>query len=268
MKKLLMHKRSILMMAACFLTLAGIATGTLLIWRSSFNQNTVAASANELVPIYCVQTDKKIASLGINCAWDDSDVDKWLEILDSENVKATFFVVGDWCEKYPDALKKIYEHGHEIGNHSDTHPDMTKLSQKEISEEIQSAGNKIKEITGCSPTLFRAPSGAYNDLVIKSAEQLGYTCIQWNVDSIDWKGLSSQDIENRVLSKLENGSITLFHQGKENSLNALANILKKAKEEGFTFVPVSELIYKENYYINATGKQIPNSDSTNSSESK
>lgn len=264
MKYLLLHKNTIIAVVGCFATLMAAAICTMLIWRSRSMKMALPTMTNELVPIYCVETDKKVISLGINCAWDDEDVDEWLKVLDDENVKATFFVVGNWCDKYSDSLKKIYEHGHEIGNHSDTHPDMTSISQEMITHEIESAGKKIQKITGSAPSLFRAPSGAYNDLVIKSAQNMGYTCIQWSVDSIDWKGLSSAEIEERVISRLDSGAITLFHQGKENSLKALPNIIKEAKAQGFSFVPVSELIYKDNYYINASGKQIPQ----NKSEAK
>ncbi len=264
MKFITVHKKTILASIGCIITLTGAAVCSMLIWRSHTENQAVSPMSNKLVPIYCVETDEKVLSLGINCAWDNADVDKWLEVLDNTDIKATFFIVGTWCDKYPESVKKIYEHGHEIGNHSDSHPDMTKLSKNDIKKEIETAGNKIEKITGEAPNLFRAPSGAYNDILLICAQELGYKNIQWSIDSIDWKGLTSSEIEQRVISKLDSGAITLFHQGKENSLAALPNIISAAKEQGYSFVPVSQIIYNDNYYINSSGKQI----SRNSSDNK
>lgn len=260
MKYAVIRKKTLLISASA-LCLAVVGAVGFWLWKAAGSTAAASANAQGKLPIYCVQTEEKKISLGINCAWDDAQLDQWLQILQQHDATATFFVVGDWCEKYPEALKKISDAGHEIGNHSDTHPDMTKLSDDQIREELKGASQKIQTITGKTPTLFRAPSGAYNDAVINTAEKLGYTCIQWNVDSIDWKGPTAEQIQERVLQKLKPGSITLFHLGKQNSLDALDGILTQAQEQGYSFVPVSQLIYKENFHLNASGKQIPDNSS-------
>lgn len=209
------------------------------------------------LPIYSVEREDKAIALGINCAWDDSDILPILEILDKAGVKATFFVVGQWCEKYPDAVKAIQEAGHEIGNHSDRHKDMTKLDRSDIVEEIETASDKVEEITGIRPKLFRAPSGAYNDLLVETARELGYEVIQWDCDSIDWKGYTADEICDRIEERAKPGSITLFHAGAKHTAEALPRILDYLKEEGYTILPVSEMIYWEDYEINVQGRQFP-----------
>lgn len=157
----------------------------------------VSAAPREL-PIYSVETPEKVLSLGINCAWDDSDIDEILKLLDERGVKATFFVVGTWADHYPDAVRRIAAAGHEVGSHSNTHPDMTKLGREEIAQQLDASGSKLEALTGQRPVLFRAPSGAYNNLVVSTARALGWEVIQWSNDSLDWKGLSVEEITARV----------------------------------------------------------------------
>ncbi len=207
------------------------------------------------LPIYSVETEKKQLALGINCAWDNSDIPLLLQTLKDADVKATFFIVGDWCEKFPESVKALAEAGHEIGNHSNHHPDMAKLTKEEIIKEINRASDRIEAVTGKRPELFRAPSGSYNNLVIETAKEQGYIPIQWNLDSRDWKGPSPEEMTKRIVSNVQNGSITLFHAGKENTDKALPEIIRQLKEKGYEFVPVGDLIYREHYTIDHTGQQ-------------
>ncbi len=115
--------------------------------------------------------------------WDDLDTDKLIEILNKYNVKATFFMVGSWVEKYPESVKKFADNGHEIVNHSDTHPHINQLSEEKIKEEITKCDDKIEAITGKRPNLFRGPYGEYNNTVIKAADAVGHKVIQWDVDT-------------------------------------------------------------------------------------
>lgn len=219
----------------------------------------VDAMANiRSLPIYSVETknQEKLVSLGINCAWGDGDIDNILSILDFEQVKATFFLVGDFCDKHPEAVKKIYEHGHEIGNHSDTHPDMPSISEEKMRAEIENCSDKIKKITGKKPRLFRAPSGAYNDNVIDTATELGYYPIQWSLDSLDWKDKTPQEMEARIIPKLTYGDILLFHNDTQYTSTALQGIIEKIKASGYEFKTVGELIFKDDYKIDATGRQL------------
>ncbi|WP_242968943.1 polysaccharide deacetylase family protein [Marasmitruncus massiliensis] len=134
------------------------------------------------LPIYSVNTPEKQMALTINCAWDDSDVDQLLQILEDRNIKATFFIVGDWCDKYPDAVRKLADAGHELGSHSDTHPDMARQTREQITAELNASRRKIEDVSGQEIHLFRPPSGSYNNLVVSAARALGWEVIQWSND--------------------------------------------------------------------------------------
>lgn len=219
---------------------------------------TIDVSAQlKSLPIYSVETEnqeKKVA-LGINCAWGNEDIPQILETLEQEKIKATFFVVGDWCAKYPDTVRQIAQQGHEIGNHSDSHPDMVNLSEEEIKAEIENCSLKVEQATGQKPNLFRCPSGSYNNKVIEIAKEMGYFPIQWSIDSLDWKGKTTKEMEERILPKLTYGDILLFHNDTRYTMEALPEIIQKIKGEGYTFVPVGELIYQGDYRIDVTGRQ-------------
>jgi len=214
-------------------------------------------SSQRLVPIYNVATDRPAVSLGINCAWGDDDLPDILAALDRYGVKATFFVVGDWCEKHPQSLRLIYDAGHELGSHSDTHPDMSRLDAAGVEAELDGCAEKIAAVTGTQPLLFRPPSGAYSNTLIETAERLGYRVIQWSVDTLDWKGLSAGEICSRVLSRLRRGDIVLLHCGAPHTAEALPELLEGIASLGLEAVPVSELIYHEDYTIDHAGVQHP-----------
>lgn len=161
-------------------------------------------------------------------------------------------------DKYPESVKALSDAGHEIMNHSDTHPHMTALSAEEIKKEVESCDEKIESITGKTPTLFRAPYGDYDDKVVSTLREINHYTIQWDVDSLDWKELPADEITQRVVEKVCPGSIVLFHNAAINTPEALPQIIEKLQGEGYSIVPVSELILTENYHIDVTGKQIPN----------
>ena len=161
-------------------------------------------------------------------------------------------------EHYPEDVKRIARAGHDIGNHGDHHKYMTRLSEEEQRREIQGAGDKAKALLGVSMELFRPPYGDYDSQVVETAESLGYYVIQWSVDSLDWQGVSVEDMVERVTAATENGSILLFHNDVKNTPEALRQILKILSERGYQFVTVEELIYTDDYRIDATGKQHKN----------
>ncbi len=208
-----------------------------------------------LVPIYSVDRNDNKISISFDCAYGADYTLKLLDILDEYDVKCTFFVVKFWADKFPDVLKEISNRGHEIGTHSSTHPNMSKLSEAQIISELTTSSQKITEITGKKVELFRPPYGDYDNQVIKVSEKLGLYTIQWDVDSIDWKDISSKEIVNRVVKKTKSGSIILCHNNGLHTHEALPYILSNLKEKGFTFVPIGELIYKENYTIDSFGIQ-------------
>ncbi len=209
-----------------------------------------------LLPIYCVDRgEEKICSLTFDAAWDDADTDQLISILDRYGVKATFFVVGDWVKKYPESVRKFHEHGHEIMNHSDTHPHIDQLSDERVKEEIVGCSDKIEAITGVRPTLFRGPYGEYNNTVIEVAESLGLYVLQWDVDSLDWKDLAAEDIVTRVVKRVEPGSVMLFHNGAKNTPKALPMLIEKLQAEGYQFVPATELLLSGETEIDHQGRQ-------------
>ena len=194
----------------------------------------------------------------MNCAWNADDIDSILETLKNNDVHITFFIVGDWADKYPEAVKKIHEAGHEIGSHSNTHPHVNNLSSEKNLEEIQLSVNKLERITGNKTTLYRAPYGEYNDTVIKTARENGYFTIQWNLDTLDYKGLTGEEMWNRLKNKLDKGSIILSHNGTNHTADSLDMLIKNIKSKGFKVTTVSDLIYQNNYTINKNGTQISN----------
>lgn len=214
---------------------------------------------DKLLPIYCVDKgEEKVVSLTFDAAWDDTDTDILIGILQKYNVPATFFMVGSWVEKYPESVKKFHEAGHEIMNHSDTHPHIDQLSDEKIKAEIKNCNDKIENATGVRPILFRGPYGEYNNAVIKEAEAQGMFTLQWDVDSLDWKNLSPDEIVKRVTSRAKPGSIMLFHNGAKHTPEALPQVIERLQADGYRFVKASELIYKDNYTIDHSGKQSAN----------
>lgn len=207
------------------------------------------------LPIYSVEREDKKIAISFDCAWGTDYTDKLLEVLGREQVHATFFMVEFWAEKYPDYVKKIDEAGHEIGTHSATHSYMSKFSEEQIREELASSSEAIETVTGKRPELFRAPYGDYNDRLIRTARGEGFYTIQWDVDSLDWKDLSANDIAMRVISRVQSGSIILCHNNGAHTAEALPIILDTLKNKGYEFVPVGQLIYRDNFTVDANGRQ-------------
>lgn len=210
------------------------------------------------LPIYSVDTPEKRIAISFDAAWGDEFTDDILDTLDKYNVKSTFFLVGFWVDKYPDWVKEISNRGHEVGNHSSTHPHMSKISKAQIIQELKETGDKIQGITGIQPTVFRPPFGDYNNLLIETAEELGYYTIQWDVDSLDWKEMGVDPVVDRVTRNVKSGSIVLFHNNAKYIAEFLPMVIEKLQQQGYEIVPISDLIYKENFMIDHAGKQKQN----------
>lgn len=228
----------------------------------SVNGNNVASVyfGNSLrkIPIYNVETTEKIVAISFDAAWGADKTEKIMEILKEYNANATFFLVGFWVENYPEITKKIAENGFEIGTHSNTHPDMVKLDSEQIKLELETSVKTIENTANVKVELFRAPFGSYNDTLINVAESLNLMTIQWDVDSLDWKGISAVDITTRVLNKVYNGSIILCHNNSDHILEALPMMLDRLIKRGYKITCISDVIYKDNFSINHAGKQIKN----------
>lgn len=210
------------------------------------------------VPIYSVDTSEKQVAISFDAAWGADKTEEILEILDEFDVNATFFLVGFWVDDYTDMVKKIDEAGCEIGTHSNTHPDMVKLDKESVSEELSTSVSKIEAVTGKKVTLFRAPFGSYNNQLLEVAEGMGLKTIQWDVDTLDWKGLSASEINSRVLSKVQNGSIILMHNNSDHVLDGLRLILTTLKNKGYQIGSIGELVYADNYTVDRNGVQHQN----------
>ena len=237
-----------IIIAACAITAAFILAFAVPRTVRVFNVN------GREIPIYSVERDDNKIAVTFDCAWNDEDIDAILKTLSDYNCRATFFVVGTWAEKYPDAVRKISEAGHEIGNHSYNHADYTKLGKKDIQADLDKCDAVIEGIIGVKPKLMRAPSGGYNDTVVKAAEDSGRTYIQWSVDGIDYGDSEAQAIYERCVKRTKAGDIILLHNGTKNTANVLPKILE-ALECKFEFAPVGELIYTDNFTIDNTGRQ-------------
>lgn len=220
------------------------------------NAATTTTASTRLLPIYCTDKQEKIVAMSFDAAWGNEDTDDLIKIMDKYNIKTTFFVVGGWVDKYPESVKQLADAGHEIMNHSNTHPHMTQLSDAEIKKELLDCDAKIEKITGTKPTLFRAPYGDYNNNVITAANETNHHTIQWDVDSLDWKNLTPPEIKERVLSKVKPGSIILFHNAALHTPKALPEIIENLQADGYKIVKVSDLIIKDNYKIDPSGKQL------------
>ena len=214
----------------------------------------VSASKREL-PVYCVQQDEKIVALSFDAAWGNEDTQTLIDILDQYGVNTTFFVVGDWVDKYPESVQALAEAGNEVMNHSSSHAHFSALSTSEITADISACNDKIEAITGVRPTLFRCPYGEYDDHVIKAVNSLDMTAVQWDVDGLDWKGISADQIARRVLDRVQPGSIVLFHNAAEHTPEALPKILEALLSDGYRVVPVSQILLEGDCFIDSTGRQ-------------
>lgn len=216
-----------------------------------------AAQSARRLPVYSVDGRGKTVSLSFDAAWGNEDTQTLINILGKYKVHATFFVVGEWVDKYPESVKALSKAGEEVMNHSDTHPHMTKLSRADMLKQINACDDKVEKVTGKRPTLFRAPFGDYNNALVEAVSETGHTCIQWDVDSLDWKGIGASQIQKNVLSKVQDGSIILFHNAALHTPEALPGIIASLQKQGYRIVPISQLIYTQDYTIDVAGRQHP-----------
>ncbi len=249
--KMILLKRKTLTVLSCLLAAA------CMFYVVNYPAAVGAAATERQLPIYCVQRDQKMLSISFDAAWGNEDTQQLIDILAKYNVKATFFVVGDWVDRYPESVKALHDAGHEVMNHSNTHAHLPQLSADEIVADLNACNDKIEAVTGVRPTLIRPPYGDYDDHSILAIRSMGMEPIQWDVDSLDWKELPAGEITQRVVSRVKPGSIVLFHNAALHTPEALPSSLEQLLQEGYTFVPISELILSGEYSINHEGRQCP-----------
>ena len=216
----------------------------------------VLARKREL-PVYSVDRDDGKIAISFDAAWGGEKTIKILDILDENGVKATFFLVDIWTQRFPELVKEIAARGHEIGNHSTTHPKMSSLSREKIAQELEVMSTNVERLIGQRPTLFRPPYGDYNNDVVLTARQNGYEVIQWSVDSLDWKNKGVQPLIDRATKNVKSGDIVLFHNDSQYIVEALPTILRSYREQGLTAGPVSSVLLPGQTTIDPQGKQHP-----------
>ncbi len=195
-------------------------------------------------PIYRAHPDKPTVSLLVNVAWGNEYLPKMLSVLKKHNVEATFFLEGRWAKGSPELVKTIVDAGHEIGNHSYTHPNMEVLSAEATRKELQETNKVIKAVTGVNPVLFAPPSGAFRAETVKIADELKMETILWSVDTIDWQKPSPAVLTERVLSKVHNGAFVLMHP-TDTTAKSLDNLIVQIKKKNFHIKTVSDSLKEE-----------------------
>ena len=235
--------------------LALIAAVVLIFWAVNTPAVVGVSASKRELPVYCVQQEEKLVALSFDAAWGNEDTQTLIDILNDHGVNTTFFVVGDWVDRYPESVRDLSEAGNEVMNHSSSHAHFSSLTSAEITADISACNDKIEAVTGVRPTLFRCPYGEYDDHVIRAVNSLGMTAVQWDVDSLDWKGLSASEITRRVLDRVQPGSIVLFHNAAEHTPEALPDILDALLSEGYRVVPVSQILLQGDCFIDSTGRQ-------------
>ena len=238
------------------MSVIGLALVVVLIFWTVSSPSIVGVSASKRsLPVYSVERSDKVVALSFDAAWGNEDTQTLIDILDRYGVNTTFFVVGDWVDKYPESVRALADAGNEVMNHSSDHAHFSSLTSEQIKADVTACNEKIAAITGVTPTLFRCPYGEYDDHVIQGVESLGMTAIQWDVDSLDWKGISSREIQERVLKNVRSGSIILFHNAAEHTPEALPGIIEALQADGYTIVPVSQILLQGETYQDNTGRQ-------------
>lgn len=240
---------------------AAAATAAVVITAAVTSVGTKAQQRQ--LPIYRVERNDNKVAVTFDVAWENSNTDELIEILDEYGAKATFFITGDWCDRCAEDVKKFAEAGHEIENHSDKHPHVEGINVNDLINDTRECSRKIEMITGRKPTYYRAPYGEYDDSLLTTLDGMGLKTIQWDVDSVDWNKPTAEQITKKVLANTKSGSILLFHNDLQNTTDALPDILKGLKEKGFEFVTIDELVLHDNYTIDANGEQQPTAQSLN-----
>lgn len=218
---------------------------------------TAVVASKKVLPVYSVEREDQVISVTFDASWGGDKTLAILDLLDQYDAKATFFLVGIWVDKYPELVQEIARRGHEIGNHSDSHAHFTQITDSQIRQELKSCSDKIEALTGKRPTLFRPPYGDYNSKVVTIVREEGYECVQWSVDSLDWKNRGVDDLIKRASSNVQQGDIILFHNDSQYIVDALPTILSAYQAKGFSMIPACDILLTGETTIDVQGKQHP-----------
>lgn len=241
------RKRTLIIVAVmvAVVTTAAVAIGV-------GTRTVAAARVKRLLPVYSVEDDSRIA-ITFDASWGAERTRLIVDTLTAHGIRATFFLTGIWIDAYPEETAYIAENGMEIGNHSHHHYAMIGMSPEEIREEVTYVNRRVLEITGRLPRVFRAPYGDYGNTLLTTLREMDLTCVQWDVDSLDWKGLSSEELQTRIIPRVRGGSVILCHNNSLHIAEALPAIIERLSER-YAFVTVSELLADKRGGIDNTGK--------------
>ncbi len=209
----------------------------------------VSATSPILKPLSCNEIslgnkERKEIALTFDAGAGIGSADKILEILKENNIKASFFLTGKWAEQNSELVKKIAGAGHEIYNHTYSHPDLTKIAEEEIKNQLEQTENVIKNLTGKSTKpFFRPPYGARNKTILDFICREEYQAVMWTVDALDWKeGTTAETAKDRIFAKEQNGEIILMHVGDNLSAEILPEVIRKFGGDGYKLATLSEII--------------------------
>ena len=218
---------------------------------------TTALRADNVFPVCSVERyGNPWVSLSFDLERGEENVDEILAILESYQVKSTFFVVGEWAKEHPALIHKIAEQGHEIMSHSETNLDLTHQSATQIRAELIAANEVIEELTGNKPFLFRIPHGKYDETVLQVCEEEGMIPILWSIDSGDLDGRNAIASANDVTAQLRAGEIVLFHNDASRTPIILQRVLAYLDETELKSVPIGVMIHRENWTVDENGRQV------------
>ncbi|MBV7503721.1 polysaccharide deacetylase family protein [Bacillus sp. sid0103] len=211
-----------------------------------FNQTKPKVHLKDLPPnpIYKGHPDKPMVSFIINVAWGNEYLSQMLATLKRHNISVSFFLEGNWVKKNPDLAKMIVSSGHEVGNHSYSHPDMKQLTAERAREQIVKTNEIIEAATGEKCVWFAPPSGSYRDETVKVADELNMLTVMWTVDTVDWRKPSPDVLIARVMSKIDNGSMVLMHP-TESTAKSLDRLITQIKQKNLKIGTVSELMSEQ-----------------------
>ncbi|MDD2362034.1 MAG: delta-lactam-biosynthetic de-N-acetylase [Oscillospiraceae bacterium] len=222
-------------------------------WGLSFRQpgqppegNASAEFLKSYDAYYVAGSDKKVIYLTFDAGYENGYTPAILDILKKYNIKAAFFLVGNYIEKSPELVKRMYNEGHIVGNHTFYHPDMSKISNKDaFSKELQLLENEYKKVIGQDmPKYYRPPQGKYSESNLKLAKELGYKTIFWSLAYVDWytdNQPSKEEAFNKLLPRIHPGAVVLLHSTSKTNAEILDELLSKWKSEGYTFGTMDDL---------------------------
>ncbi|QDR80547.1 polysaccharide deacetylase family protein [Sporomusa termitida] len=192
-------------------------------------------------PVFQGNSSQPRVAFACNVFWGEEYLPAMLKTFDENNIHITFFIGGSWANRYPQVLKDIANKGHELGNHTYSHPHPNNLSKEKNKEQIIKAEELVSSITGLKTNLYAPPYGEYNNTVLQAAQELNYTTIMWSIDTVDWKRPPPDILQERVLKKLHNGAIILMHPTAPTA-QALPGLISEIKKRGYTITTVTDIL--------------------------